>query len=76
MYVIFQQEAFLLLDAEKKRIIVENSQLKDEVSLQSIGINNLSLRHSRDQACIKIIKATFDKINHKVCVYVYGEGRT
>jgi hypothetical protein len=59
MYVSFQKEAFLTLDADKKRIILENSKLKDEIALQSIGINNLSVRSTNDKN--KFIKIEDEK---------------
>ncbi len=55
MHVSFQKEAFFKLDAEKKRIILENSKLKDELSLQDIGIANLTLRCAKDKDRIKKI---------------------
>ena len=40
----YQQHAFSSLNEADKRDIFDNAKLKDEVTLQSIGIANLTLR--------------------------------
>jgi hypothetical protein len=45
----YQQRAFASLSENFKKDIFENSKLKDEVTLQSIGIANLTLRLERQQ---------------------------
>lgn len=60
----YQSQAFLSLGEREKKEIFENTKLKDEVSLQGVGLANLSLRLGRQKASIAQCaaeKRTFDR---------------
>ena len=48
----YQNQAFVSLNDHQKKEIFENTKLKDEVSLQGIGLANLSLRLGRQKVSI------------------------
>lgn len=52
----FQLQAFTAMDDEKKKAMLANSKLKDELALQSVGISNLGVRCGRDKQHYKDIK--------------------
>eukprot|EP00602_Paraphysomonas_sp_CaronLab_P001618 CAMPEP_0185031938 /NCGR_PEP_ID=MMETSP1103-20130426/19685_1 /TAXON_ID=36769 /ORGANISM="Paraphysomonas bandaiensis, Strain Caron Lab Isolate" /LENGTH=521 /DNA_ID=CAMNT_0027567639 /DNA_START=31 /DNA_END=1593 /DNA_ORIENTATION=- len=66
MDLVFQRQAFTAMDDHKKKAMLANSKLKDELALQSVGISNLSVRCARDKQSYKSIKQDMKLIGEKV----------
>ena len=64
--MVFQRQAFTAMDDHKKKAMLANSKLKDELALQSVGISNLSVRCARDKQSYKSIKQDMKLIGEKV----------
>lgn len=62
----FQRQAFTAMDDEKKKAMLANSKLKDELALQSVGISNLGVRCGRDRQHFKDIKGKMKSIGQQV----------
>jgi hypothetical protein len=62
----FQRQAFAAMDDEKKKAMLANSKLKDELALQSVGISNLGVRCGRDRQHYKDIKSKMKTIGQQV----------
>lgn len=62
----FQRQAFEAMDDEKKKAMLANSKLKDELALQSVGISNLGVRCGRDRQQFKEIKKKMKSIGAQV----------
>mmetsp|Transcript_17121 Transcript_17121/g.28604 ORF Transcript_17121/g.28604 Transcript_17121/m.28604 type:complete len:602 (-) Transcript_17121:120-1925(-) len=62
----FQRQAFEAMDDEKKKAMLANSKLKDELALQSVGISNLGVRCGRDRQQFKEIKEKMKSIGAQV----------
>jgi hypothetical protein len=66
MDLVFQRQAFSSMDDEKKKALLANSKLKDELALQSVGISNLSVRCQRDKQNQKYIQSEMRLLNQKI----------
>jgi hypothetical protein len=64
----YQQHAFSSLNETDKRDIFENAKLKDEVTLQSIGIANLSLRLGKQKHGTSGCNTEISKLNKKAAL--------
>ncbi len=62
----FQEEAFNALHLRQKKAMLENAKLKDEVTLQGVGIANLTSRLMRQKMQQDKIKKQLQKLNVKV----------
>jgi hypothetical protein len=62
----FQRQAFAAMDDPKKKAMLANSKLKDELALQSVGISNLGVRCGRDKHHFKEIKHKMKAIGQQV----------
>ena len=75
MDLAFQQHAFTAMEDHKKRAMLANSKLKDELALQSVGISNLSVRCGRDKQSSKAVNSEMkrigDKVQYEVSVLVF-----
>ena len=69
MDIALQDDAFHALQDKQKRAMFENAQLKDEVTIQGIGISNLQTRLAKQKLLQENIQAEHVKLNKKVCVY-------
>lgn len=66
MDLVFQRQAFSSMDDNKKKALLANSKLKDELALQSVGISNLTVRCGRDKQNQKVILNEMKKVEQKV----------
>ena len=66
MDLVFQRQAFSSMDDTKKKALLANSKLKDELALQSVGISNLTVRCGRDKQNQKLIREEMKKMEQKV----------
>jgi hypothetical protein len=66
MDLVFQRQAFTAMDDQKKKALLANSKLKDELALQSVGISNLTVRCGRDKQSQKTIKQDMRRVGMKV----------
>lgn len=64
----YQQHAFSSLNDADKSDIFENAKLKDEVTLQSIGIANLSLRLGKQKHGTEVCHKERSKLAHKASI--------
>lgn len=64
----YQQYAFSSLNDTDKRDIFENAKLKDEVTLQSIGIANLSLRLGKQKHGTEVCNKERNKLAHQASI--------
>jgi hypothetical protein len=65
MDITYQKEAFDLLPVSKKNAMFENAKLKDEVSLQGVGMANLGTRHERQMYAYEACKEYADMVTAK-----------
>ena len=72
MYAMFQNQAFNEMDVAKKKAILANSKLKDELALQSVGISNLTVRCNRDKYYVRETRQEMQKIFVKVSLLPLG----
>ena len=69
-----QLNAFSSLDEKKKKEMLTNAKLKDELALQSIGISNLGARLVRQTEQLEKIRGDMTTMERKVCIvkiYLY-----
>jgi hypothetical protein len=66
MDLVFQKQAFSAMDDTKKKALLANSKLKDELALQSVGISNLTVRCQRDKQNQKFIQSEMKSLSQKV----------
>jgi hypothetical protein len=70
MDLAFQQHAFTAMEDEKKKAMLANSKLKDEIALQSVGISNLTVRCGRDKQNCKAVNSEKKRVEEKVRTHV------
>ena len=61
-----QLKAFSSLDEKKKKEMLTNAKLKDELALQSIGISNLGARLTRQTEVMEKTKKKIAKMEEEV----------
>lgn len=69
MDLIFQRQAFSSMDDTKKKALLANSKLKDELALQSVGISNLTVRCQRDKQSQKVLLGEMKLLSQKVYIF-------
>ena len=66
MDLTYQKQAFAALDDKKKKAMLRSSKLKDEISLQGIGMANLTTRliiqENGYHKCLNDIKRSKERV--------------
>jgi hypothetical protein len=62
----YQQKAFMALSDQKKKVLLANSKMKDEIVLQTAGMSNLGVRLKMQEHGFRNIRREMTSLNTKV----------